>query len=176
MRKYVFLFCLLIVFPSFCLANELYGTEIIEYGIYKVEDKPKIIPNSEIPGGIQKKIKKSVLITNTDHIPAILNTKFGIRYLIKGKPDGAQVKTRTKWIYPEAGMRDPDTGRVYDHIEYSSTDRIGKPQYSGYSLEEEWELIPGEWILQVWIDNKKLIEKRFILYKPSGRPTPPSSP
>ena len=32
------------------------------------------------------------------------------------------------------------------------------------TFEEEWDLIPGVWKIQVWHEGKKLAEKTFTVY------------
>ena len=33
----------------------------------------------------------------------------------------------------------------------------------GYSLDEDWELVAGDWILEIWDGNKKLASQTFTL-------------
>jgi len=39
----------------------------------------------------------------------------------------------------------------------------GVPSFYGYKLEEEFELVPGNWIFEIWYENKLACSKAFIL-------------
>ena len=36
-----------------------------------------------------------------------------------------------------------------------------------YALSEDYELVEGEWIFQLWHENKMLAEQRFTTYWPA---------
>jgi len=36
---------------------------------------------------------------------------------------------------------------------------------SGYSLDEDYELVEGEWIFQYWIEDRMLIEQKFYTHR-----------
>jgi Domain of unknown function (DUF3859) len=43
---------------------------------------------------------------------------------------------------------------------------IGDNTYNDYGFGEKWQMVPGEWRLQLFHNGKKLAEKSFYIYKP----------
>jgi hypothetical protein len=42
---------------------------------------------------------------------------------------------------------------------------IGTTQFRSYVLDNDWEVVPGVWIFQVWYQGRKLAEQKFTLVK-----------
>ena len=40
---------------------------------------------------------------------------------------------------------------------------VGCLGFSGFMFEEDWEIEEGEWIFELWFNDKKLTEKKFIV-------------
>ena len=38
--------------------------------------------------------------------------------------------------------------------------------YTGYGFDEAYEMVEGDWVFQIWHQDKKLIEQRFTTYWP----------
>ena len=38
--------------------------------------------------------------------------------------------------------------------------------YTGYGLNEDYEIVEGDWIFQIWYEDKKMIEQKFTTYWP----------
>ena len=38
--------------------------------------------------------------------------------------------------------------------------------YTGYDLYEDYELVEGNWVFEIWHKDKKLIEQKFTSYWP----------
>jgi hypothetical protein len=43
------------------------------------------------------------------------------------------------------------------------TTRIGDAYLDGYGFNEQWEIVPGTWTLQIWQGNRKLLERDFAI-------------
>jgi Domain of unknown function (DUF3859) len=69
-------------------------------------------------------------------------------------------------IFPAQGLRNSQTGQVSARSEYIDTDTIGLPHLKGYSLDNDWEVVPGNWIQLIWYGDQKLAEQEFTLPKP----------
>jgi hypothetical protein len=49
--------------------------------------------------------------------------------------------------------------------EYDHSTQIGIAAYKSYSLRHEWEVVPGNWTIQIWYGDRKLAEQTFTLVK-----------
>ena len=38
--------------------------------------------------------------------------------------------------------------------------------YTGYGLDEDYELVEGNWVFEIWYQDKKVIEQKFTTYQP----------
>jgi hypothetical protein len=145
-------------------APKVNGIEIVETGIYRVE----IAKTTQAPGtatGVQDELTNVKLVSNTTTVPALIGTKFGIRYRVVGSPDRASVKLTVIVRFPGEGVRNPKTGERKAQDVTSWTRNIGVVTYSGYSFDESWELLPGTWMFEVLHEGRKLAEQSFTVVK-----------
>ncbi len=87
---------------------------------------------------------------------------FGIEYKINTKPRGRPIQITTVIRFPDPGLTDPK-GHTYLQSEDTNIVEIGHPQLHGYGFDEDWELVPGEWVFEVWHKKAKLISKKFTV-------------
>ena len=40
--------------------------------------------------------------------------------------------------------------------------------YDAYAFNEDYEMVEGDWVFQIWHDEKKLIEQTFTTYWPDA--------
>lgn len=114
------------------------ASPIVDFGIYS--------PDNE----------SSPLLVETDTIPAVVGTVFGIRITL----DQELISSYSyRWTFPE--MRNPADGRVW-------TEMTGSKDVSGDSvhpilarINHDWEAVPGDWTLQVFSGDQVLVEKVF---------------
>jgi hypothetical protein len=38
--------------------------------------------------------------------------------------------------------------------------------YTGYGLDEDYEMVEGDWVFEIWHHDKKLVEQKFTTYRP----------
>jgi hypothetical protein len=41
----------------------------------------------------------------------------------------------------------------------------------GYGFDEDYELLEGDWVSEIWHEDRKLIEQRFTTYQPDSEET-----
>jgi hypothetical protein len=97
----------------------------------------------------------------TRTIPAQRGVRFGFLFVVIGDPAGAIVPLRTVTIIPSPGLRDPSTQQVRTQNEHDANAHIGNSNFLGYSFDNNWELVPGIWTMQVWHQGRKLAEQTF---------------
>jgi len=149
--------------PSLSMAAEVSGGEIVEYGRAVAEVERRVEEKGSVTG-YRTIIKNVNVVEQTNRIPATIGTRFGMSYRITGSPEGYGIKLTKKMRLP--GLKDPKAGKVIYSSEYELERPIGRLLYTGYTFEEEWECVPGEWTIEFWYGGKKLAEKTFTVYRP----------
>jgi hypothetical protein len=41
--------------------------------------------------------------------------------------------------------------------------------YDSYALNEDYEMVEGDWIFQIWLQDKMLVEQKFTTYWPDSK-------
>ena len=142
------------------------GVELLEFGIFKKISSLDDLHDSGTISGIRHAVAKAKLIEETTSIPARIGTSFGFRVKYPGQATGAIVRCTAKCLHPR--LTDPSTGRSSEVEQWDISSLSGSEEYIGYTLDHAWELIPGEWKIQLWLGPKLMIEKTFTVYAPSA--------
>jgi hypothetical protein len=58
-------------------------------------------------------------------------------------------------------MTDPSTGQSSEVEEWDASGLSAQEGYIGYTFDSSWEIVPGPWTLQLFLDSKVVIEKTF---------------
>lgn len=159
---------------SFCSCSSVYlnkniqidQIEIIDYGIYKTQPSDEVLKTDFPVGGVFKPAYEKEFVKKTDQIPAILGLSFGYRFIVKGNPQGQTAILKFVILHPE--MVNPNNGEPFKKHIYNYESTIGQTNsFSRHSFkfDEEWELVPGKWVLKLYYKNKLLAEKSFTIYK-----------
>jgi len=99
----------------------------------------------------------------TTDIPAKLGVNFGFQYVINSSPRGKPIRVTSVIKFPEGGVKRPG-GRLYTESRDTHDVIIGKKALHGYGFDEEWEMVPGTWIFELWHRQARLIKKTFTIY------------
>jgi hypothetical protein len=139
--------------------------QLVEFGIYTVD--------REIQGrdalGINRAAASNVRHAATLRIiPAQIGTTFGFRYKVTGKPHDAPVELRQVVTFPSPGLTPPFASKPITQDEFVLQTRIGEASYASYTLEDSFELVPGEWVFEIWQGNRKLATQRFKVERMSN--------
>jgi len=135
--------------------------EILHTGTYEV-GKTKEINDPTISSGHRYEADATLLREATT-ITAKLNTVFGLDVMIEGTPRGKVVPVRIVWRYPDPGLRNPETGKTKFVDDYMDRREIGKKSTFYWMLGQEWALVPGTWIFELWYENRVLVRQAFKL-------------
>jgi hypothetical protein len=156
---------LLAMISSAAISQTIKRVEIIEFGIYSLDDKDRIsAPNTAT--GYRREVGNEKLITATDTVPARLGVNFGFRFRIIGKK-GATVTLKKVTLIPQPGIQNPKTGDTKVRSEVSLEKTIGDKEYSGYGFDSAWEIVPGIWTIEFWDGDRKLASQSFNVVKQS---------
>jgi hypothetical protein len=137
------------------------------YGVYQTRNDKAVEDASALDGN--RVVSTGIVppTTNSDQIPAILDTRFGFGFTLSGSPVGALVNVHVVRNFPAVGAVSGKTGEHHVREEGDLTLRIGqKDLFIGYLFDHQYELVPGIWSFEVWQDSRKLLEKSFSVYIP----------
>lgn len=98
----------------------------------------------------------------TNKISAKRGLNFGFQYVINSTPKGKPIKVTSVIIFPEGGIPHPK-GRVYTESRDAHEVIIGRKALHGYGFDEDWEMVPGTWIFELWHREARLIKKTFYV-------------
>ena len=121
--------------------TEVIGTELVDFGIYELKKG----------GGVE-------LLKRTDVIPARINTNFGIRYRLTGKPKGRETAISVEIDHPKAV--NPQTGQPSTVEKADARIGIESLDYRGVKLGG-WSAVPGQWVIKIWHGGNVVLKKAF---------------
>lgn len=135
------------------------AAEITGYGIFEARNEGTqrgFRSNAPAADGVT-----SVRFTEfTNDIPARLGTNFGFQYVINSTPRGATMHVTNVIRFPGEGLQQPN-GRTWKESREDAPIKIGQRQFYGYGFDEAWEVVPGEWVFEVWHKDARIIRKTF---------------
>lgn len=132
------------------------------YGIYTISNRPE--PND--PSG-KRYVGTPVAVDSTDRIPGKEGVRFGFSYTLSGEK-GANVTVKHVYRFPAGGMPDKVSGSSRSAVEQTREVVIAEPVLIGWSFvgAPPENIVIGEWSLEVWQGDQKLVEKKFTVYSP----------
>jgi len=136
--------------------------DVIDAGIYTVETGAATA-DPGAPGDTIVAPLKATLVEATTAIPGGLGLEFGFRYVVVGAPAGAEVPLDVVITYPPPGLADPADPAPLRESRFTRAKKIGETVYLGYAFENRWEIIPGEWTMEIWFDGRKLAGRSFAV-------------
>lgn len=97
-------------------------------------------------------------------VSAVIGSSFGIQVQVNGRPDMAIVELVTRWTHPV--IKNPETGREGSVDEWNSPMNIGLARYAGWKFDQEWELVPGKWKIEILYRDKIMAMQEFEVMLP----------
>lgn len=145
-------------------------SQVFQFGIYEATKKGRITDSSETNTG--KVVRKPVLehVSMTDRIPLVKDTHFGFQYRLWDLPAEVTIKRvmqlRSVLIHPEMTLADGSISTGWDRSVKGIVKTRQVLGFDGYAFHEDYELVEGDWIFQVWYQDKKLLERKFVTVQP----------
>lgn len=154
--------CLLVSFVSSANAQQarIDRIDIVEFGIYTSDRKLDSIDAQGVKRNTIDNVRHAATTTT---IPLQKDVQFGYRYKIIGRPEGAQVDIKLVTNYPAPGLRTPSSQKPVMRSERIRKRLIGETSIATYTLEDDFELVPGVWTFEVYDGSSKLVTKTFTL-------------
>jgi hypothetical protein len=144
--------------------------QVFQFGIYKAEKKGRIGESSDTNTG--KVIRKPVLehVKMADHVPLEKDIYFGFQYRLWNLPTEAMVKPimelRSVLIHPEMTLPDGSKSTGWDRPVRGIVKSQQVIGFDGYAFNEDYELVEGDWVFQIWYQDQKLVERKFATVRP----------
>ena len=133
----------------------------LDHGLAKVEE------------GISEKVKGTptethgwlndfLIVKVTDSIKIEPKANFGVVYEVRAK-DSVDINVDIEWIYPKTVEN--EKGDKFKSIRYTTVRPTNTPSASSYSLDADYEMVSGTWIVNLYLENKLGFTRSFYLYK-----------
>src|SRR5947209_18822825 len=125
---------------AYAQAPQVQRLDLTDYGIYSID--------REISGrderGITLGSASNVLHTATQRtVRAQVGVTFGFRYRVIGKPNGETVTLKKIITFPSPGLQTPASSNPVTKAEFEVEAQIGEMNSELYTLEDNFELVPG---------------------------------
>jgi WD40 repeat protein len=145
-------------------APEIQGIEIVQTGVVEGTQLGVVeAPTTALGRTLGYSMENLQIIKETNNIPLDRCSKFGLIYVVHGKPRTKQIEISVNVRHP--AIIDPKSNRVHYFDEWISSPRIGEPHYDGWRFEYDWEKVSGKWTFEFYYQGAKLAEKTFIVYE-----------
>lgn len=138
--------------------------DIIEAGIYERQSSSTTLGQSSTGGTLV--IADLKLIKSTTTIPARIGTSFGVRFRLIGQPFSGKAILKVVTRIPPPGIRNTDTNQMQLTSEITIIKTIGAEHTFDNIFESPGHLITGNWVMEIWHENRKLAQQQFTVVKP----------
>jgi hypothetical protein len=158
----VFLLSLYVCAPA---SAQAVSGRLAWYGLYTVSDS-KEIKDPTSPTGSRFVSTPIAPRSNTTEIPG-KQIRFGMAYILNGN-GGKEVTVKHVYRFPAPGMPDNVAGGLRTTYEFVRKASMGESILMGWSFEGATpeQIVLGEWVLEVWTNNRKVVEKHFSVVSP----------
>ena len=146
---------------------------IVEYGLFEKKESGGTSRDEAAPAKKAEMGAEAKLIEQTTQIPAVLGTSFGVRVRFIGGQAGKPIPCIAKCLHPK--ITDPASGRTSEADQWEDAGMIGRPGFVGYRFENAWELVPGDWTIQIFVGGKLRTEKTFVVKTAASEEPSPST-
>jgi hypothetical protein len=147
------IFSIPLLWSATSIAAEASSIDIIDYGLYKTTFAHWQEAPDTHRGEIQI-VGEKELIRRTRIVPGKGGTEFGIRYVVNGQDEGAQVDLLVKVSHSKMDSSE----------EWVTSRQIGTPSFDGWKFDSNSEIVPGKLTIELFHQRTKLAEKTFTVY------------
>jgi hypothetical protein len=157
--------CVLVLFSGCASPPKGIQARILKYGIYEPGAEKRSVRHPEIPSG---KLVLSDLPTKfkaTTDIPGRYGTHFGYTFEISGLQPTQRVELELVTYHPL--IVSPQGRKTTRHSWkfVGPVDRFGRVRsFVGYSFDEIYGIVPGEWTMAVKLDDQYVLNKKFRVF------------
>ena len=139
--------------------------EIYEFGLYALGPITAVEPSTEY--GVPRLYGDQIsLLEETHEVPGRLDVSFGVRFVVRGPPEGIPVPVTLVVRYPPQGLYNPERSGPSYFDEQTSLPLAGREAFLTWDFLEQWHIEPGIWNIEIWHDGEKLAEQWFEVITP----------
>lgn len=162
MKQGIFFFVLVVMTWAVQAAPK---AQILERGYYKFTDKSERLQRPAASSGYVTR-GKAELVKDTQHIPLKKGRLFGFRFKIFGLNKNVGVIPLELVVsHPQMKKPDGSLSKGYRYfMDLKLKDGMVEDK-AGYRLNEEFELVEGDWQFEFRFMNKTLIKQTFTTFK-----------
>lgn len=149
----------------FVACNPAISGRIDDYGVTADLSAPIQLDNPSLPGGTETFVDKMRIARTGDRIEAKLGTSFGYQFTIAGLRPGSEYLFEKTVSHPPMKLPDGTVSNGYSRMLRPALARSDGTVASiqGYSLDFDYELLPGPWTIEIKHDGQTLTTKTFTL-------------
>ncbi len=133
--------------------------QLLEYGTFRKLASTNDVSDPGSLTGARHAVSNVALVESTTNVQARIGTSFGFRVKFPGKNSNEIVPCTAKCLHPR--LADPSSGRSSEVDQWDTSGLAGQDGYIGYTFDNDWELVPGRWTLQVFQQSQIVLEKTF---------------
>lgn len=141
--------------------------KIVNCGVFAPATIQAVVSAANDPTGRHHSTKGNPsIVTQTNRIPAKLGTLFGVTFEVSGldAKQGAIVDILTTWSHPPMTKPDKTASTGFSFISPQIVTADGRVLFwVGYRFENEYELVAGDWRLELSYGGKTLLSQVFII-------------
>lgn len=144
--------------------------KVSQHGLYRMVRSGGVINDAKTSTG--KVISSPVIqhVNSTDKIPLLKGAQMYLQYKIWSLPNQpAYVELRRVLKHPRMTLPDGTTTTGSDFNVKRKVSSNHVIVYTGYGFDEDYELVKGDWVFQIWYKDEKLIEQKFTTYWPDEK-------
>lgn len=101
-------------------------------------------------------------VKRTDSIPLELKASFGISYMLQAE-DSVDIDFEIEWLFPKKMI--DSKGKKSKSLRYTTKKPTNTHLAHTYTFDEPFEMLEGQWILNIYFEKKKLFSRSFLVYK-----------
>lgn len=150
--------------------------QVTKFGLFRERGKGWVQNDPSSSTG--KTIRGATLefTEDTNRVPLRVGVQFGYRYWLKFPAESNRISFRRILLHPPMSLPDGSSvTRSERGISKRSTNGI-VTSIDAYGLSEEYELVEGDWVFQIWHEDRLLAEQKFTTYWPATEEVSDSSP
>lgn len=132
----------------------------LRYGRVKAERVASIV-NSNSPTGTSGVMRNYIYTEITDTIPAKLNVNFGVELIMESKQDFLIVPLTVVWKFPSQITN--LSNKSFHQVSRTSNVYTNRILNYSYKFDQDYEVKPGIWELEIYHNNKLLYSRQFYL-------------
>lgn len=124
-------------------------------------DSLESTPDAKSVTGYRFNPSGSHLVNATTKIVAKRGKAFGIRFQFDDPVPDDGINYRSVWRFPESGLVNPTTRMRHFASTKERRCQVGQPCTLGWTFSEDWEMVPGNWTVEIWRGDSLMAAQVF---------------